>query len=277
MKEANMSEQSPETTSSSRNVSPFDKLASLEYEHLTTSFLQNESDGEKRLTLFLTLTGLAGAGAAFAWKELLVDRNSAAGQLPLLFLCVALGLLGYATLLRLINRNLETTKYLRGLWKLRRYFDKEGDLSRQYLLFDPYSMLPPTREKEDAGFGKGGYVETVALVESLIAAAFTWLLLRLVIPVGWPLWPSPRPELLWWGHPASAPAGYVPAGAVLGCPALHEWGPPAGAVLGGLLGGYLAWRLLIRVVRKRYYAAQKVEGQCYTCAMKRITDPDTRI
>jgi hypothetical protein len=237
-----MSEQSPEITSSSRDVSHFDKLAPLEHQHLAASLLQSESDGEKRLTLFLTLTGLAGAGAAFASK--LLDRNSAASQLPLLFLCVALGLLGYVTLLRLITRNLATTQYLQGLWKLRLYFVKEGDPARLYLPFDPYSTFP-SRQKANAGFGRGGYVETVALVDSLIAAAFTWLLLRLVIPV---VWPSPHPGLVWYGPPVSAPAG-----AVLGCPALHEWGPPAGAVLVGLL----AWILLIGVVQNKYDAAAK--------------------
>jgi hypothetical protein len=45
-----MSEQSPETTSSSRDVNRFDKLASLEHQHLAASYLQSESDGEKRLT-----------------------------------------------------------------------------------------------------------------------------------------------------------------------------------------------------------------------------------
>ena len=149
---------------------PFQELLLAEYEHLADSFLRNEEDGEKRAAFFISLAGATGAALAF----LLDDKNEltpgATNPLVVIALFFLLAL-GYLTFLRVVRRNVASDGYKRSLNRVRRAFvPTPKDPRRIFLAFDPF-----TRARRAApswkSFG-GGWLETVALIESLIAGAF---------------------------------------------------------------------------------------------------------
>lgn len=151
-----------------------------EYKHLAESFLHNEELGERRVNFFITLT-TAVMGALVALSEALD------GELDPIFVffgLVAILLFGVVTLMRIIRRNLITHEYLRILGRIRRYFADRDPKIQLYLPYPPYDDQPQ-RKREWKGWkrcytifslGSGGLAEIVALVNSLIVAAFCALL-----------------------------------------------------------------------------------------------------
>jgi hypothetical protein len=104
-----------------------------EYQHIGDSFLQNEEDGERRASFFITSISILVAvlGAApkdSAAADFVVDHPRAAIG------CVLI--LGILALLRIARRNVVTDEYLRGLAVLRKCFVAR-DLA-SVLPYNPY-------------------------------------------------------------------------------------------------------------------------------------------
>lgn len=178
----------------------FTDLMLAEYGHLAESFLRNEEAGEKRVSFFVTLTSGAVALLGFVrGKEVALQPSQA--DAPTIFALTALLLFGHFTFVRILRRNLETDKYLRGLARLRQYFVREEDRGRRArFCFDPYGppktrgWKPSPREPANARrlaryipdflkrsyyhLHQGGWLETVALVNALLLGA----LLAMFVP-----------------------------------------------------------------------------------------------
>lgn len=151
-----------------------------EYKHLAESFLRNEELGERRFNFFIALT-TAVIGALVAIPKVF---DGEVDTIFFFFVLLAVFLFGVVTLVRIIRRNLVTDEYLRGLGRIRRYFADRDPKIQLYLAYPPYGE-EPQHKKEWKGWkkfytifslGKGGLVEMVVLVNSLIAAAFCVLL-----------------------------------------------------------------------------------------------------
>jgi 8-oxo-dGTP pyrophosphatase MutT (NUDIX family) len=145
----------------------FKDLMLHEYDHVGQSLLANEEGGEKRVTFFITLCGAVGAGLGFVLgrtefglpERLLVGLTS-----------VVLLVLGYATFLRVIVRNAASDRYKTQLARIRQYFlSSEADRRLNFMPFHPFTKNLRETGKSAWRFGKGGWAETVALVESLLA------------------------------------------------------------------------------------------------------------
>jgi len=153
-----------------------------EYEHAAASLLASEQDGERRVSFFLSLAGAAVGIAVFARGDrgaLEPDESE-----PLLALVVGvIGVLGYTTLLRVIQRNIASDQYKSGLNRIRRVLvPSPSDPRIRSLAFDPFDR-PCRRCSTWRSIGRGGWLETVALVEAGLAGGFAALLI-----------PSPS----WW-------------------------------------------------------------------------------
>lgn len=159
----------------------FTELLLAEYEHTADSLLRNEEDGEKRATFFVTLAGASGTALAFLLGRDAVLHPDSTHPLVVGALGVVLAV-GYLAFLRVLQRNLASDRYKRALTRIRRHFVAGPEDPRRVLLaFDPYALehrsAPSWRS-----LGRGGWLETVALVESLVAGA----LVATVVPT--PTW-----------------------------------------------------------------------------------------
>jgi hypothetical protein len=143
-----------------------------EYKYFTDSFWKNEEIGEKRLTVFITLVTAVIAGlVALHTKDGMIDKN----HRFYVTICslFALLLLGLATLLRMRQRDRVSDEYKRALDEVRDLFREMGNRLHAY---QPFPKVG-TRKRIT-----GGYVQTVALINSLISAALIALLLRSINP-----------------------------------------------------------------------------------------------
>jgi 8-oxo-dGTP pyrophosphatase MutT (NUDIX family) len=156
-----------ERLAQSPTATRFDELILREYEHLGESFLANEDSGEKRATFFIALCGAVGAGLGFV-------LGKAEFALPQqLLVCVTLAilsLLGYTTFVRVIVRNAASDRYKNQLSRIRQYFlDGQDDPRIAHLPFHPYEITRRrTHRKTRWQIGKGGWAETVGLIEALL-------------------------------------------------------------------------------------------------------------
>ena len=159
----------------------FKALMLAEYGHTADSLLKNEADGERRAAFFITLTGVTAAALAFVHgRETKLDPNASypvvAGALAVLLV------FGYLTFLRVIRRNLASDRYKHALNRIRRSFVNDPNDPRcVFLAFDPFSRdrrsLPSWKS-----LGRGGWLETVAVIEAMITGA----LVAALVPK-WPL------------------------------------------------------------------------------------------
>ncbi|RPI57430.1 MAG: hypothetical protein EHM55_01845 [Acidobacteria bacterium] len=144
----------------------FDEFLLHEYDHLGQSLLANEENGEKRVTFFLTLCGAVGAAVGFLVGDGALEPSD---RLLVVISLLVLFMLGYVTFLRVVVRNASSDRYKNQLARLRqRFLHGEADARIAFLPFHPYEL---TRRKRRTSFwrlGKGGWAETMALVESLI-------------------------------------------------------------------------------------------------------------
>ena len=167
-----------------REDSQFRELLIAEHEHVAESYIRNEEDGERRVTFFMTFA----AGAAAVLGFLLEGEAGSLGSdsiHPLVV--VTLGVIfaiGLFTLRRVVTRNAASDRYKRGLHRIRRYFLADADDPR--LPFLPFNPFEPVDRPGPSwrSMGRGGWMETVAFVESIVAGA----LVGAIVPT--PTW--------WW-------------------------------------------------------------------------------
>ena len=158
----------------------FEKLLLEEYNHMAESFLKNEELGERRVDFFITLTAAVPVALIAILKNEIGLQD---GKVYLIFFggFTALLLFGIITLVRMTHRNIETDKFLNAVARIRQYFVKQNDEEKLlYLYFDPYEEHHHEREKI-FNFGKGGLVEMVACINSLIVSALLTLLTLFMI------------------------------------------------------------------------------------------------
>jgi hypothetical protein len=160
----------------------FDAFMVSELEHTAESLLRNEEDGERRVTVFLTMAGAAGATLTF----LAGGESLEPYEVNPLFIAVLLAVLvvGYVTFVRVVRRNLTSDEYKERLNRARTYFvpNRADPRIQKYLPFDPYE--PDARPNPHwLSIGRAGWLETTAVVNALIAGALgatlvptpTWL------------------------------------------------------------------------------------------------------
>jgi 8-oxo-dGTP pyrophosphatase MutT (NUDIX family) len=138
-----------------------------EFEHLAASLISNEESGEKRVNMFIAVSG--GVGAALGLligKDAVFDVEK---EVTVIVALIVLLTLGYATLLRVVTRNAASDQYKRRLNRVRQYFlEGPDDVLRHVLPFEPFE--PASRRPASArALGRGGWFETMALVEAVIA------------------------------------------------------------------------------------------------------------
>ncbi|MBW2056672.1 MAG: hypothetical protein JRJ26_04155 [Deltaproteobacteria bacterium] len=143
-----------------------------EYQRLMESFWHTEELGERRVNFFVTLTAAVIAALA-ATRDQGISLSQGRVD-PIFFYGLgALLLFGLVTLVRIIRRNLESHRYLRATGRIRRYFTETDQGIGSHLYFEPRDDRPVRKKewREIAFLGTGGLVETIALVNCLIAAA----------------------------------------------------------------------------------------------------------
>jgi 8-oxo-dGTP pyrophosphatase MutT (NUDIX family) len=158
-----------------------ERLLLAEYAHIAESMLRNEEDGERRVTFFITLTGAVGAAVAFAVGK--DGALEASRRDPVIILVlVALLALGYLTFLRIVSRNVASDRYKRRLARVRRYFlTGPSDDRRRFLRFDPFR--PEFRRRASwRGIVRGGWFETVAMIDALLFGALAGTLAAVATP-----------------------------------------------------------------------------------------------
>jgi len=146
-----------------------------EFDHIAESLQQNEESGEKRVQFFIAvLTGVFGIlGLAFKREQTEFVDAMAKAWLAIVVCLVVLFLFGMSTFLRLIERNLASDRYKFALRAIRRRFLSVDDAQRHpTAFFDPYTEMRP----RSIWPVKGGWLDTVALLNSLIFGALTWVL-----------------------------------------------------------------------------------------------------
>jgi hypothetical protein len=154
-------------------IEPKDLLIA-DLEHFGESMFHNETVGEKRFAFFISLVTAVAAGLVGLASSNQVDdslfRAAAAGATASL---LVLGLMSY---LRMVHRNRVTDEYQRTLGYLRsKYVALCPELA-------PYSV-PDDRPTRAGKWLKGGYAETMAAIEGLLAVGFLMLVLDAALPL----------------------------------------------------------------------------------------------
>lgn len=158
-----------------------------EYEHHLSEFRRNEELGESRVNLFLAIITAVLGGGAFLFIEAMSDAKGhkfLANEIYLIIACafvVAL-LFGYVTLLRLVHRNLASSEELRASHRIKKYFTDRDPQIWNYLYYKPYDNIPKRegRSKKGAIFGRGGFVETVMLINAILVAILAVIVIQLI-------------------------------------------------------------------------------------------------
>jgi 8-oxo-dGTP pyrophosphatase MutT (NUDIX family) len=160
----------------------FAELLLAEYQHIAESLLRNEEDGEKRVTFFMTLAGAAGTALAFLLGEDADVRPDVVHPLVVSVLIIVLTV-GYFTIARVVTRNLTSDRFKSSLNRIRRHFlDGPDDPRVAFLAFDPFKREMRPRPRWTS-VGRGGWLETVVLVESVVFGA----LVAMLVPTStWP-------------------------------------------------------------------------------------------
>jgi hypothetical protein len=159
-------------------------LVMAQYEDLVAAVRSNEELGERRLDAYLTViaavtaaVGLAAGGFESDLRPLIAMATVAA---------VLLVTFGVMTFKRVIERNVTTTTYLNALRRIRAFFAQSQPEIVSLFAFPPeHEPLRRRRGKPERGLkrfgiGKGGLLETVAALNSVlisvVAGGAAWLL-----------------------------------------------------------------------------------------------------
>lgn len=172
-----VSQHTAATAVQNREGDPLMQLLLAEYAHTGESLLRNEEDGEKRVTFFVTLAAavisalafVVGDEGALKGDSVGVQKFAGIATIPLILLIA----LGYLTFMRVVTRNVASDRYKEGMNRIRRWFVKSlGRSATAFLAFDPLS--PTCRNRASlVPFRRGGWLETIAVMESLLIGALT--------------------------------------------------------------------------------------------------------
>jgi hypothetical protein len=135
-----------------------------EYQHFADSFWRNEELGERRVNFFILLA-TAVISALAALEKIDFENTS----LLTAFALLALLSIGVVTLQRMLRRNRVTDEYKEALKKIRGYLKEPDPRLETYQPLDGVSE--PRKSKT------GGLVDLVAVMNSIIVAAFCALFL----------------------------------------------------------------------------------------------------
>jgi 8-oxo-dGTP pyrophosphatase MutT (NUDIX family) len=154
---------------SGRGDNTFHDFLLRELEHTTESFLKSEEDGERRVTIFLTLVAGAGAVVGFVLGD--SPYNPSSVSWPIIVILIALLVFGQFVLLRVAKRNRTTDQYKEKLRRTRKWFTPNlQDPRRAWVAFDPFE---PQQERT-LSFGgprNGGWLEILILINSILGGA----------------------------------------------------------------------------------------------------------
>jgi|SRR5216684_2759091 len=189
-------------------------LISREHEYLNHLFISNEEMGEKRVSLFLTLTTGIGAAAVLAGEKTGNAQGMSGFHMVFLAVTVVWFLFGYVTFIRVVRRNLVADKLKVQLCEIRKWYVGESDTAA--LVFLPYNPYAGKQDKEynfhtKLQFSRGGYAELVALIDSAIAFAFGWVFCVALLSA-----PLVHRGKQWWAEPCAALVGAILARFVWG-------------------------------------------------------------
>jgi hypothetical protein len=189
-------------------------LIGREHDYLTHLFISNEEMGEKRVSLFLTLTTGIGAAAVLAREKTAAAQGMAGFYMVFLAVTVVWFLFGYVTFIRVVRRNLVADKLKLQLCEIRKWFVSESDTAA--LGFLPYNPYAGKQDEQynfhtRLQFSRGGYAELVALIDSAIAFAFGWVCCVAILRA-----PLVHQGQQWWAEPCAALVGAVLARLVWG-------------------------------------------------------------
>lgn len=147
------------------------------YNSASADFRRNEDFGDRRVNLYITL-----ATAVLGGLIVLVTRQFIS-SLQLLIPAVAFGIavvisIGAGTFLRIIERNKATDQYIRSMKDAGKFFILSEPSIKPFLdEFDPFKVKPRrSRKVKLYSLGTGGYLQTVALLNSLVAASLPLLI-----------------------------------------------------------------------------------------------------
>ena len=102
-----------------RDTDPSTEILLAEHERLSALFLYNSDLGEKRTAAYLTVVSLAGAGI-LGLSQLNTDQSTVL-EINMAILA-GIFLLGFITFLRLVERRIRNTEYLRAINRIHAYF-----------------------------------------------------------------------------------------------------------------------------------------------------------
>lgn len=154
-----------------------------EFDHLATSFLSNEDQGERRVNVFLGLVASISVASGLAVEAL--EPTSFDVRWIIAAATVLLIPVGWMTLTRLARRNLVTTEYLCKMRKIRTFFADLDPEIAGHLPYPPTGRAPERRRESRYGIEHGGLVEIVAFANCGLAVVSVILIVAAGGAPGW--------------------------------------------------------------------------------------------
>jgi hypothetical protein len=153
-----------------------DRLLLEEYRHMGEAYLKNEELGERRVHVFIAIT----VAVVFSLAALgLIVLPVFSGKFVVLF-TLGLGgvfLFGLVTLTQMVHRNTAADRYQAAMTLVRRRFvDRYDEDGLRSFAVDPYRRPPRHGLERIFSVGRGGTVESVAFINSVILGAIVTLL-----------------------------------------------------------------------------------------------------
>jgi hypothetical protein len=163
-----------------------------EFSSVGDLFSSSEETGERRVNIFLTLASLltAAFGITIQVRSNSSDSAIIQGGLIMASVIASLFIFGLFTLARLTTRNIASDEYKIKLDKIRSYFRKADDTLEEYLPFyspDEIKIMRDRIKRWHSWYhiGSGGYVQTVALLNSILIGLAVIVLFSSAKPIWW--------------------------------------------------------------------------------------------
>lgn len=160
-----------------KDNSDFKDYMLAEFKHISEALFRNEEEGSRRATFFLTISGaiLTGLGFVFGsnkgFDTWVIFATDGMALFVLLFL-------GHLTYLRLSSRNIDTDRYKAMLNGIRNWF-RDAETS---IFINVWNVKYNSPNKNRRGsINRGGWTETVRVLNCFLAIGFSWSLTGLLI------------------------------------------------------------------------------------------------